>query len=312
MNEELLERFFKCETTPQEEQRVHDWIHADPENQRIYDECDFIHNARLLYAPGEEPKRIWSHIFGSSWTKVAIQVAAVVAIALGVHFITASRYDYSDKMYSIAVPVGERIKITLEDSTVVWLNGGSRLTHPVLFAKNARRVQVEGEAFFDVAHDAGRPFVVETFLCDVEVLGTTFNVDACAQDGSFSAALVSGSVKVCNIKRGGSSDVILVPDDLLVYDNGRFRLEQIGNANVYTWEDGLINIQGLAFDEMMARFEKIFDVTINIERKSLPELDYGGGKFRKSYGIENVLHTLQLGSDFRYDFDKENNVITIR
>lgn len=312
MNEELLARFFRCETTPEEEQQVFDWIHADPANQKQFDKMDFTYQAIQLYTSKFEARR---NRFVSSRRKIVgytAKIAAVVAIALGVHFITASRYDYPDKMYSIEVPVGERIKITLEDSTVVWLNGGSRLTHPVVFAKNARRVQVEGEAFFDVAHDAGRPFVVETFLCDVEVLGTTFNVDACAQDGSFSAALVSGSVKVCNIKRGGSSDVILVPDDLLVYDNGGFRLEQIGNANVYTWQDGLINIQGLAFDEMMARFEKIFDVTINIERKSLPELDYGGGKFRKSYGIENVLHTLQLGSDFRYDFDKENNVITIR
>ena len=310
VNKDLIYRFFRCETTPKEDQLIHDWIHASSANREKFDQYDFTYNAMLMHNPEKALYRS-SRLGVFRWRRAAIQAAAVLALAVGVNYLFFSPRA-NERMYSVEVPAGERIKITLEDSTIVWLNGGSRITHPALFAKDARRVSVEGEAYFDVKHDSDRPFIVETFACDVRVLGTTFNVEANEPNNTFSAALLSGSIKATNLIGGNDREIIMQPNELLTYDNGSFSVQKIDNPAVYCWQDGLINIDGLRFDEMMRRFEKIFAVKIVIDRHTMPDVEFSGGKFRKSYGIENVLRTLQLGCRFTYEFDKENNVITIK
>lgn len=310
INEEFIYRFFRAETTPDEEMQLHEWIHASPANREKFDKYDLAYNSMLMHSVDIEVKTPrWRTV--KFWRMAAVQAAAVIALAIGVNYLFFST-ALPDKMYAIEVPAGERIKVTLEDSTVVWLNGGTRLTHPAVFAKDTRRVRVDGEAYFEVKRDEKRPFIVETFACDLQVLGTTFNVEAREQENTLQAALLTGSLKACNFRSGQSKDVIMRPNDLLSYAGGAYTLGKVANTGVYQWQDDIINIEGLRFDEMMHLLEKVFGVSISIERETLPELEFVGGKFRKSYGIENVLRTLRHGSEFSYDFDRENNVITIR
>lgn len=310
VNQDFIYRFFRAETTPEEELQLHEWIHASPANRELFDTYDLAYNSMLMHSADigvQAPK--WRT--AKFWRMAAVQVAAVVALAVGVNYFFFSS-PIPEKSYAIEVPAGERIKVTLEDGTVVWLNGGTRLMHPVVFAKDTRRVQVEGEAYFEVKHDAKRPFVVETFACDLRVLGTTFNVESHEQENTLHAALLTGSLKACNFREGESREVLMQPNDLLSYAGGEYTMGKVSNPGIYHWQDEIINIQGLRFDEMMHLLEKVFGVRITIDRDKLPDMEFEGGKFRKSYGVENVLRTLQHGSKFTYDFDRENNVITIR
>lgn len=309
VNQEFIYRFFRAETTPKEEMQLHEWIHASPANRELFDKYDLAYNSMLMHAPDIEI-RIPRWRTAKFWRMVAVQAAAVVALAVGVNYFFFS--PIPGKEYSIEVPAGERIKVTLEDGTVVWLNGGTRLMHPVVFAKDMRRVRVDGEAYFEVKREEKRPFVVETFACDLQVLGTTFNVESREQENTLQAALLTGSLKICNFRDGESKDVIMQPNDLLCYAGGKYTMGKVSNPGIYHWQDEIINIQGLRFDEMMHLLEKVFGVRITIDRDKLPDMEFEGGKFRKSYGVENVLRTLQNGSKFSYDFDRENNVITIR
>jgi ferric-dicitrate binding protein FerR (iron transport regulator) len=317
MDKELLYRFLEGKTTPEEDVQVCVWIDASAENRREFEELDLIFTAALIHAPHGQvavaPKR--KNI--SRLRRVAIwmgQAAAVVALAFALTYVMPEGIGGKAKVenYSIEVPAGERMKINLTDGTSVWLNGGSKLEYPATFAKKSRRVRVSGEALFDVAHDAGRPFFVETFACELRVLGTKFNVEADSKNELFRAALLEGSLKVSSLSpRHADSEVLLRPGELAVYNKGMLSVRAIENLGAYSWVDGIINISGLSFKDIMARLENAFDVKIVIKRETMPTLDFIGGEFRISYGIENVLKILQYGSDFSYEFDKENNVITI-
>lgn len=318
MDKELLYRFLEGKTSPEEDVTVCEWIDASTENRKEFEELDFMFTATLIHAPREKDsirlkrKNIFTLRRVARWTAGA---AAVVALAFVLDYFAPLGFPgrASTESYSIEVPQGERIKINLTDGTEVWLNGGTKLEYPAVFARNSRRVKVSGEALFEVAHDAKRPFSVETFACEITVLGTKFNVVADRSSDSFQTALLEGSLKVSTLEpEYAGREVLLRPGEVALYNKGMLSVMPIDNPNVFSWVDGIINIQGLSFEEIMARLEKTFDVKIIIDREIMPRMDFIGGEFRSSYGIENVLNTLQYGSDFRYDFDKENNVITIK
>lgn len=114
-------------------------------------------------------------------------------------------------MTRVAAPEGQRINLTLQDGTNVWLNSGAEIEYPSLFAGNSRQVRLSGEALFDVSRDTRRPFVVETFACKVEVLGTRFNVNADERHDVFSTALMRGSVRVSSLADPQQQVVLQTP-----------------------------------------------------------------------------------------------------
>lgn len=214
----------------------------------------------------------------------------------------------ANQYLAIAAPAGQRVDITLQDGTTVCLNAGARLEYPMRFGKT-RRVKLSGEAMFDVDHDAARPFVVETFACDVEVLGTKFNVVAEEENGLFSTALFEGRVAVSSRLVPGER-LVLEPDEVVTLEGKHLCLGQIDNDEEYLWTNGIISLTDQSFSELMHRFEKTFGVTIRIERE--PSIRIGQGKIRQSVGIDNALQVLQRFADFEYEKDEQNNTITIR
>ncbi len=115
---------------------------------------------------------------------------------------------------TLMVPRGNRIRISLADGTKVWLNAESRLVYPSRFGPGRREVAVKGEAYFDVAADAARPFIVKAGGMDVEVLGTQFNLNT--YSGAIYATLTQGKVRTA--AAGGS--VILNPGEQAVLPAG--------------------------------------------------------------------------------------------
>ncbi len=180
-----------------------------------------------------------------------------------------------------------------------------------MFAGKERRVKVSGEAMFDVAHDARHPFVVETFACDVEVLGTKFDVVADEAESRFSASLLRGSVKVTS-RLDPSEQYVLRPDESVHLVGGHLSRRILEDKEDFLWTDGIISIKGHDFGQLMERFERSFGVKIVVERERMPQIDYNHGKIRISDGVDSALRLLQMASDFTYVKDSENDVITIR
>mgnify|MGYP002594172232 CR=1 FL=1 len=310
MEKETLYRFYKGEATSDEQRRLMEWLDADQENRRIFDRERGMYNALLLFAPEEKAARDcllnWRRV-----TRYAVQAAAVVILAVGIGWGYVSYHEHSWEALTtrISAPEGQRVNLKLQDGTEVWLNSGAELEYPSLFAGDTRRVRLAGEAFFDVSHDASKPFVVETFACRGEVLGTRFNVNADVQHSGFSTTLLRGSVRLTSLE-DSRQQVVLKPDEKAVFENGKLTLHRADDPNEYLWVKGLISISGLDFKEVIHRMEHCYGVRINLNVAPIPTLE-AMGKLRISDGIEHALGILQRNCKFNYMYNHETNEITI-
>ena len=314
MEKETLYRYVACQASPEEETAVLTWLEADPAHESELAKVQRQHDLVALSAPviNELYAKDRRRRFGSVLRRWSATAAAVVLLAFGGYYFHAAR-DFSrqgERLLSVSVPYGQRVSLTLQDGTSVWLNAGTTLRYPALFTGRERRVEIEGEARFEVVHDAKHPFIVRTYACDVEVLGTKFDVMAEEREGLFSAALLRGSVKVTNRLTPGEQ-FVLKPNEEVRLAGRRLNLNAIGSMDDYLWTEGMISIKGLSFGELMHKFEKSFGVKIRIDRARMPEVDYNHGKIRISDGIEHALRILQRSCSFHYAYDQETSTITI-
>ena len=313
MDDLLLQKYLRNEISEEELVEVLDWLDASAENRRYLDRLDYISNLNIL--TGEPQPRVRKRTV-TRW-KAAAQwsagIAAMLLVCAGV-----SRY-LADKtielrareMMAITAPTGQSMSVTLSDGTTVWLNSGSKLEYPPIFSKNTRRVKISGEAMFEVEHDASRPFIVETFACEAEVLGTKFNILADARTSSFSAALLEGRLKISNRGAAGES-FILLPNDQVDLVNGHLELNRISDPDDFRWVEGLMNLNTLSFEEVIRKFENYYGVRITIDNPlEIPKLRYHG-KIRVSDGVDHALELLQITSNFTYTRDDETNTIHLK
>lgn len=310
ITEDILIRFLKCETTSEEEVAILDWLDADPENRKTLDRIDFQFNAAILHSEiqtetAAEKKSIVRRIIGYG---VAAVLAAVLAVGNGLYQSYKTRTELENMTTSISVPSGHRICMTLQDGSRVWLNSGATMEYPNTFRKDSRYVKLSGEAFFDIMADKSRPFTVETNACNVEVLGTRFNVDADAKEAGFSTALLEGSVKLTDNTTGLS--MLLNPGEKAELVNGHLRKSRITNPDEYLWTDGIISLQCNSFSELLKRLEKAYDVRFVVKMKHEPVV-HCKGKIRVSDGIEHAMEILKMGTDFDYEINHSSNEIYI-
>lgn len=269
-----------------------------------------MYNALLLFAP-QKQVAFRRSVGSRRIIGYAAQIAAMLALAVGIGWGYVSYHEHSWEALTtrISAPEGQRVNLKLQDGTEVWLNSGAELEYPSLFAGDTRRVRLAGEAFFDVSHDASKPFVVETFACRVEVLGTRFNVNADVQHSGFSTTLLRGSVRLTSLE-DSRQQVVLKPDEKAVFENGKLTLHRADDPNEYLWVKGLISISGLDFKEVIHRMEHCYGVRINLNIAQIPTLE-AMGKLRISDGIEHALGILQRSCNFNYTYNHETNEITI-
>ena len=313
MDDLLLQKYLRNETSEEELAEVLDWLDASTENQRYLDRLDYISNLNIL--AGEAQPRV-SRRTVSLWKRTAqwsAAAAAALLVCAGVsHYLADRILEYRTRdMMAITAPNGQSMSVTLSDGTTVWLNSGAKLEYPSIFSRKTRRVKISGEAMFEVKHDASRPFIVETFACDAEVLGTKFNILADARTADFSAALLEGRLKILN-RLGGGESFILSPNEQIDLVDGHLKLNRITDPDDFRWVDGLMNLNTLSFGEVIRKFENYYGVRITIDNpEDMPVLKYHG-KIRVSDGVDHALKLLQITNNFSSTRDDETNTIHIK
>ncbi len=318
MDSNIILKFIRGQHTPEEKKQIVMWLDADPvKHQKEFDEIRFVFEASILFdteLQNIEKDKKSSRFFDQYRSQIyrSLRYAAIVLLVVGASYFTYDRtYDsISSKIMIFEVPPGQRVKLDLADGSKIWLNADTKIEYPVIFDKDTRRIKISGEAMFEITHDEGWPFVVETYVSNITVLGTKFNVLADEANSLFSTTLVDGAVKLSN-KLGEQPAIYMQPNDIVILENGYLYKDVLTDSNTLCWMDGLINIKK-PFDELMIEFEKTFDVKIIIERATTPTIDYRSGQLRVSEGVEHAMTILQYASNFTFDFDKKNNIIIIR
>lgn len=315
MNPLLLCKYLENRADEEEMRQVIDWLNADPAHCRELDALDRVFWASALSGHPDadavrKPRRmpVWRRT-----VRWALQAAAVLCIGFGVAELLLHHRvgEWTERTVALDVPAGQYLSLKLEDGTTAWLNSGTRLEYPAVFAGGERRVKVSGEAMFDVAYDAEHPFIVETFACDVEVLGTKFDVTADEAESRFSVSLLRGRVKATS-RLDPTESCVLNPDEAVHLENGHLSRRLIADSDEFLWTRGIISIKGQGFEELMRKFERCFGVKIVIASETVPQVGYNHGKIRISDGVDSALRLLQMASDFTYEKNSETGVITIR
>ncbi|MDE6163608.1 MAG: DUF4974 domain-containing protein, partial [Bacteroides sp.] len=196
----------------------------------------------------------------------------------------------------LAIPRGGENTVILADGTTVHLNAGSKLTYPVRFVGKHRTVRLEGEAYFDVVADENHPFVVQTHLGEVMVLGTAFNVNAYTHSSVCYTTLVRGKVQVSTPNAG---TVTLRPGEQAVVSANGTEKRIVDLDEYIGWVNGVYNFKNRSLGEIMETFERWYDIQVYYETPDLRDITYSGSL--KRYGaINSFLDALELTGDLTY------------
>ena len=165
---------------------------------------------------------------------------------------------------TIATPRGGQYQVVLPDGTKVWLNAASSLKYPTAFYGNERRVELTGEAYFEVSKNAAKPFFVKTAAQTVEVLGTHFNINSYADEKATKTTLLEGSVKVYS--SANQLSVKLVPGQQAL--NILNQLQVIRDADVdeaVAWKNGKFMFRNTDLQTIMRQLSRWYDVDVEYQ-----------------------------------------------
>lgn len=220
-----------------------------------------------------------------------------------------SRMTAKTTINTLYVPAGQRAQITLQDGTEVWLNAQSTLKYPSQFSKKNREVEIMGEAFFDVADEKKRPFVVSTQDLKLEVLGTQFNVYSYPDADYIQTDLVEGSIKIYE-KKNNDNMILLDPNEKMVYKNNIMTVSPILDPEHILWKDGIYSFHNKRLIDIIEKLQLYYDVKIIVEDPGIFNVRYTG-KFRQRDGVDEILRIIQKIQPFKIERDRDNNIITL-
>lgn len=213
--------------------------------------------------------------------------------------------EQSAKSNELVIPRGGENTVILADGTTVHLNAGSKLTYPVRFVGKRRLVALEGEAYFDVAGDENHPFVVQTHLGDVIVLGTAFNVNAYTNASVCYTTLVRGKVQ---FSAPNVEAITLLPGEQAVVSANGSEKRTVDLEEYVGWVEGLYVFNNRSLGEIMETFERWYDIQVYYETEDLRNITYSGSL--KRYGtINSFLEALELTGDLTYKISGRNILI---
>lgn len=190
------------------------------------------------------------------------------------------------------VPHGDKRQLTLPDGSDVWVNAGSILIYSKQFTGKTRTLFLNGEAYFKVAKDPKKPFIVKTKYIDVQALGTRFDVQSYPESEQTVATLVGGKIKVDS--KTSDESFTLVPNEQVIYDNQSGRLsKQAVDARLFArWKEGYLMFQGASFNYIVKTIERRFNVTINYEDNKYAGRSFNV-KFKPDESLTQVLEVLK-------------------
>lgn len=259
--------------------------------------------ADAQFQPKESKRRL-------GWLRYAAAVVAVIAVGFFSYKGGQSQLEASLGEIVVEAPQGSRSEMVLPDGTKVWLNAGSKISYSQTFGYTVRLVRLEGEGYFEVAHNEQLPFSVESGNVRVKVLGTKFNVRDYPSDAEASVSLAEGSVSMSSM-RMASTERVLTPGQRATVnkESGRIRVDDYEVANAIQWTNGILVFDGESLRDIVNDLERCYNVRITVKTPSLYSLHFYGTFIRQEQSLREVLDALAATGKIR--FDKKDQEITL-
>lgn len=220
---------------------------------------------------------------------------------------TANSITQAPIYNTIRIPRGGEYSLVLSDGTRVYLNAMSNFKYPVTFTGKTREVELSGEAYFEVKKDASKPFIVKTSAISIEVLGTSFNLNAYENTERVITTLVEGSVKINTFKTNESR--LLAPDEQAYSDlkSGTTNIKKV-DVNLYTaWKNGNLTFYDSRLEDIMTTLTRWYSAEVIYGNSSVKDLRFSGSLDR--YGdIHQILDIIKSTGKVKIEI-KENTIL---
>jgi len=317
LDDKTVEKYLAGECSEAEMEQILQWLRASEDNRKEWLKLRMV-SARSSYLHFSDPKHIarsykklqkekFAHTLleekiARKITMRILRYAASILLLIGLSYASYQYVTYHSqpKMLVVAVGGNEQTKqVMLDDSSRVWLSAGSRIEYPERFGTKERTVSVEGKVYFEVAHDAERPFFVKTDVYTVKVLGTSFEVNASKYSQTSDVTLVEGNVEIldqnrvrlCSLQPGQQFEINKL--------NHRFVLNRV-NAEMYaSWHGGNLEFDGLTFAEIAKALERHYGVTIILDEGIAKDKKLVGSlSFKKD--ISGMMRAIELVLPIKY------------
>lgn len=355
---ELFQKLVTGDLQDAEQLQLEQWRQQADLNNLIYEEIVNDQNFCDLLQTGswKDNSREWENILDRINPKVYKTVkltprnywlsAAVAGLLLlmgltGGLFFTGKQPSGTENTFThIYSPRGQRTQVTLPDKSRVWLNSETSMQYPSTFNGKIREVTIEGEAFFEVAKNPEKPFIVNTSELKVKVYGTSFNVKAYPDEKTIETTLIDGKLSIQpNSDVEGSKELFLKPNEKVTYTKptGTTNMSQekvvdktekvatgsmkqikpviklISNVNVQpesSWKSGKLYFNDETFGELAVKLERWFDVQIHFESEEVKNYRFTGVFDKETIG--QAMEALRLSSQESYYFSMKFRDVYIR
>nr|WP_255486875.1 FecR family protein [Mucilaginibacter sp. SP1R1] len=276
---------------------------------------DFDGDAEFKKPSGQLKQLAWEQInkrtlpkgkvirFNTTWLKVAaIVLVTVFASVFCSRILNSYKHANSIAYQVITAPKGEMRQIVLPDNTIVRLNAGSSLRFPVQFSEQKREVfLLDGEAYFDVKHDAAKPFLVHTAKVTTQVLGTSFNIKFYHELPELQVFVNSGKVEIHDEKHTLG---MYTPQQQLSYNkhDESFVKQQVANDHSLSWMHDELVLDNVTFKEVSVYLQNRYNINFNYNGKRLSQQHYSV-RFSNKLTIAQVIDILQLIDGRKYQLN---------
>jgi len=239
--------------------------------------------------------------------RVAASIAIVITVVLGIQEFQNRKELAQNEYIELNVKRGQTQQLTLADGTKLFLNAGSSLRYPATFSGRNRTVELNGEAYFEVAPDANKPFIIHTGNMDIKVLGTSFNIKSYNEDDRAIVSVNSGKVQVDLAE----SMMRLVANEQIVLDkkSGELQKNIISTNDAKGWMNGSLSFKNTTIDNVAKELMRIYNCKIIIKDSTAMNVLVSGAIESKS--LDSVLKSIYYSTGIRYRKESDTIVLSL-
>jgi ferric-dicitrate binding protein FerR (iron transport regulator) len=317
----LIVKYLTKESSTEEEKDLLAWLSQSEENRKIF------RSFKDAYDLGQFENHLKGSDTTAEWKKLlrrmkpaakpvitfnpfrkVLRYAAIFVLGLlcmkviDMFFVKKQPAAVNAFITRVETGKGERSKVTLPDSTVVWLNACSSISYDHDFGNQTRKIHIKGELFFDVRKDISKPFLVCTDNLNYRVTGTSFNVYSFDNDDIESLILVDGTV---TLELGNYKTEVKPGEHIEFNKTARKISRHQTNVAIYTgWRFGELMFEKMTFEELAKRLERNFNITFVFENEKVKKESFGG-TFRHYDSLETILKVISISTPIKYKIEKD-------
>lgn len=212
---------------------------------------------------------------------------------------TGEQAELATLKNTLTVPAAGFYRMVLPDGTKVWVNSASELSYPLAFGKSIRKVELRGEAYFEVAHEKNRPFIVSTVHGDIKVLGTAFNLTA-YNSASSNVTLINGSIQLTNKNKATKQ---IIPGQKVEFDGNDMRVTRANIEKETAWQQGYFYFEHDRIQDIMEQLARWYAIDV-IYQGPISKRTFGGS-ISRSVSLVEALELIKRGAGIEFAIDKK-------